>query len=183
MPRPLIVSWLLRAVVASVTLSQLGCSSDDDAPGGSSPVECRITWSGAESGEIECSQAGLCNADSFHLTTAGPAGSAIKHIQLVYGSSSGGPLTVGTHQAAGLEGTSSIIQTHDPAVSYGLQHDENDEIIGGTSLTLHVTAVKPSTDASNVCAGTVHGSLDAVLRERDNNANFGVGTLTVHADF
>lgn len=173
--------WFLRGAVAAVALSHLGCSSDDDAPGGGSPVDCRITWSGAESGEVECSQAGLCNTGSFYLTTAGPSGNAIKHLQLTYDAA--GALTVGTHQAAGLEAGNLIVQTHDPAVSYGPQLDGNGVLVGGTSLTLQLTAVTPSTDASNVCAGKVHGSLDAVLRERDNNANFGAETLTVHADF
>jgi len=122
----------------------------------------------------------VCHQNFLSLNLGDPnPPTPLKSIQLVY--SPNHDLTLGTFMATGLDAVNCNVQTPEDGVSYAPQLDQNSMLTGGTSMTVTLTALSFSTDPDDVCSGTAHGSLDAVLPP--TNAQAGAESLTLHAEF
>lgn len=149
--------------------------------GGASGVgACHISWSGAETGEAGCPRLHVCHKNFLSLNLGDPdPPTPLKSIQLVY--SPDHDLSLGTSMATGLDAVNSNVQTPDGGATYRPELDQNSMLTGGTSMTVVLTALSFSTDPNDPCAGTAHGSLDAVLAPADAQA--GAESLSLHAEF
>jgi hypothetical protein len=159
-----------------------GVSGDADGGTGGSGASgtCHISWTGAETGAAGCPRLHVCQRSFLSLNLDEPdPPTPLKSIQLVY--SPDHDLSLGTFVATGRDVVNCNVQTPDGDVSYAPQLDENSMLTGGTSLTVTLTALSFSTDPKDVCSGTAHGSLDAVLPP--TNAPAGAQSLALHAEF
>jgi hypothetical protein len=141
---------------------------------------CNISWTGAETGDAGCPRLHVCHKNFLSLNLGDPEPPIpLKSIQLVY--SPDHDLTLGTFMATGLDMVNCNVQTSADGVSYAPQLDQNSMLTGDSSMTVTLTALSFSTDPNDVCSGTAHGSLDAVLPP--TNAQAGVPSIALHAEF
>ncbi len=145
--------------------------------GGSAGVTCHISWTGAATGEADCSHLDVCHHDFLSLGVHNPnAPAPLRSIQLIYSPTE---LSLGKFTAVDQEMENCNVQTTDAGVSYAPKYDAQSHLSDGTSMTGTLTDLQFSTDANDPCAGTAHGSFDVVMPQSTNSAN----TLTLHAEF
>ncbi len=151
--------------------------------GGAEAIGCHISWTGAATGEADCTHRDICQKSFLSLSVHEPAPPPppLTSIQLVYSPDT--DLILGPFTAAGMDMVNCSIGTDDPELNFGAQFDKNNLVIGGTSMTGTLTELQFSTDPNDPCAGTPHGSLDAVLRQVTPAGVYGDKLLSLHADF
>lgn len=157
----------------------VGTGAAGGTSGGGGAGACHISWTGAETGAAGCPRLHVCHKNFLSLNLDPDPPTPLKSIQLIY--SPDHDLMPGTFVATGLDAVNCNVQTSDGDVTYAPQLDQNSMLTGGTSLTVTLTALSFSTDPNDVCSGTAHGSLDAVLPP--TNAQAGAQFLALHAEF
>ncbi len=151
--------------------------------GGAEAIPCHISWTGAATGEADCTHRDICQKNFLNLGVYAPTPPPLPltAIQLSYSPDT--DLTLGPFTATGNDMANCGVGTNDPAVNFGPQFEKNGSLSGGTSMTGTLTDLKFSTDPSDPCSGTPHGSLDVVLRQTTPAGVYGDKLLSLHADF
>jgi hypothetical protein len=146
--------------------------------GGNDGFICHISWTGAATGEADCSHLGVCHHNflSLGIIEPNPLTPPLKSIQLIYSPTE---LTLGKFTAADMDMVNCNVQTSDAGVSYAPTYDAENHLSNGTSMTGTLTDLQFSSDENAPCSGTAHGAFDVVLPQTTNAAK----TLALHVDF
>ena len=160
-----------------------GSGASGGGAGGAAAVPCHISWTGAATGEADCTHRDICHKNflSLGVHDQAPPPSPLTAIQLVYSPDT--DLTLGPFTAVGVDMANCHVNTIESDVGYSPQFDKNNALTGGTSMSGTLTALQFSTDPNDPCLGVPHGSFDVVLRQRTNSGVYGDKLLSLHADF
>ncbi len=155
-----------------------GANGSAGAGGSAAGAACHISWTGAATGEADCSHLEVCHQNflSLGVVALTPAALPLVSIQLIYSPTE---LTLGNFTAMDMDMVNCNVQTKDTSVTYAPSYDAGNHLAGGTSMTGTLTDLQFGTDPNDPCAGSAHGSFDVVLPQTTDSAK----SLTLHAEF